>query len=82
MKKTLITITAIIFSFQIIAQDYSAPSPEQQAEWRKIAHEEAQKTVVSSTVKNFFKNKLILLVVGGAVVAIGSVVFSKKDETK
>ena len=82
MKKTLITITAIILSFQIIAQDYSAPSPEQQAEWRRIAHEEGQKTVVSSTVKNFFKNKLILLVVGGAVVAVGSVVFSKKDETK
>jgi len=69
--RTFILATIIVLSQGFVhAQNYPGPSSEQQAEWRRIAREEGQKTVASSTVKNFFRNKLIFLVIGGVIVAI------------
>ncbi len=80
--RTFILATMIILSQGYIhAQNYPEPSSEQQAEWRRIAREEGQKTVASSTVINFFRNKLIFLVIGGAIIAIGGMaVSSRKNE--
>jgi hypothetical protein len=81
MKTILLVLATVFITTQYKAQNNEAPSAEQMAEWRRIAHEEGQKTVVSSTIKNFFRNKMILLVVGGLVVAIGgAIVNSTKKE--
>jgi hypothetical protein len=78
-----VAMVVMIFLFQGIsqAQNYEGPSYEQQSEWRRIAHEEGQKTMVKSTVKNYFRNKLIFLVIGGVIVAIGGMAAaSNKNE--
>jgi hypothetical protein len=81
MKTIYIFITALILSIPVNAQNVEAPSAEQQAEWSRIAHEEGQKSVASNTVKNFFRNKLIFLVIGGAIALVGgAVAMSNKDE--
>ena len=60
MKTILLVLATLFITTQYKAQNNEALSAEQMAEWRRIAHEEGQKTVVGSTIKNFFRNKLIL----------------------
>lgn len=81
MKTMIVLLTSLILSLQLSAQNVEPPSAEQQAEWRRIAHEEGQKSVASNTVKNFFRNKLIFLVIGGAIAVVGgAIAFSNKDK--
>ena len=83
MKTFLLVLATVFITTQYKAQNNEAPSAEQMAEWRRIAHEEGQKTVVGSTIKNFFRNKLIFLVIGGAVVLIGGAfAVSNKDQNQ
>jgi hypothetical protein len=83
MKTILLVLATVFITTQYKAQNNEAPSAEQMAEWRRIAHEEGQKTVVGSTIKNFFRNKLIFLVIGGAVVLIGGAfAVSNKDQNQ
>jgi hypothetical protein len=62
------------------AQNVEPPSAELQAEWHRIAKEEGQKSVASNTVKNFFRNKLIFLVIGGAIALVGGAVAMSNTE--
>jgi hypothetical protein len=80
--RTLILVSIIVlFQGFAHAQNNDGPSAKQQAEWRRIAQEEGQKTVATSTVKNFFRNKLIFLVIGGVIIAIvGLALSSEKKE--
>lgn len=81
MKTIYVLFTSLILSIQVSAQNVEPPTDEQQAEWRRIAHEEGQKSVVSNTVKNFFRNKLIFIVIGGAIALVGgAVAMSNKDK--
>ncbi len=81
MKTMIVLLTSLILSLQLSAQNVEPPSAEQQAEWLRIAHEEGQKSVASNTVKNFFRNKLIFLVIGGAIAVVGgAIAFSNKDK--
>ena len=81
MKTIYVFFTSLILSIQLNAQNIEPPSAEQQAEWRRIAHEEGQKSVASNTVKNFFRNKLIFIVIGGAIALVGgAVAMSNKDK--
>jgi len=81
MKTMIVLLTSLFLSLQLSAQNVEPPSAEQQAEWRRIAHEEGQKSVASNTVKNFFRNKLIFLVIGGAIAVVGgAIAFSNKDK--
>ncbi len=81
MKTIYVLFASLMLSIQLNAQNTEPPSAEQQPEWRKIAHEEGQKSVASNTVKNFFRNKIIFLVIGGAIALVGGVVAtSNKDE--
>ena len=83
MKTFLLVLATVFITTQYKAQNNEAPSAEQMAEWRRIAHEEGQKKVVGSTIKNFFRNKLIFLVIGGAVVLIGGAfAVSNKDQNQ
>ena len=83
MKTFLLVLATVFLTTQYKAQNNEAPSAEQMAEWRRIAHEEGQKKVVGSTIKNFFRNKLIFLVIGGAVVLIGGAfAVSNKDQNQ
>jgi hypothetical protein len=83
MKTFLLVLATVFITTQYKAQNNEAPSAEQITEWRRIAHEEGQKTVVGSTIKNFFRNKLIFLVIGGAVVLIGGAfAVSNKDQNQ
>lgn len=75
--KTIITgALVVLFNTMSIAQNFEGPSYEQQAEWRREAHEAGQKTMVTSTVKNFFKHKIIFIVIGGAIALIGGAAMS------
>ncbi len=75
--KTLITgAFVVLFNTLSIAQNFEGPSYEQQVEWRREAHEAGQKTMVTSTVKNFFKHKIIFIVIGGAIALIGAAAMS------
>lgn len=81
MKTILLVLATVFLSLQYKAQNNEVPSAEQITQWRRIANEEGQKSVTSNTVKNFFRNKLIFLVIGGAVALIGGVVaMSNKEE--
>ena len=81
MKTIYVLFTSLILSIQVSAQNVEPPTAEQQAEWRRIAHEEGQKSVASNTVKNFFRNKLIFIVIGGAIALVGgAVAMSNKDK--
>jgi hypothetical protein len=81
MKTIYVLFTSLILSIQLNAQNVEPPSAEQMAEWKRIAHEEGQKSVASNTVKNFFRNKLIFLVFGGAIALVGgAVAMSNKDD--
>ena len=81
MKTILLVLATVFLSLQYKAQNNEVPSAEQITQWRRIANEEGQKSVTSYTVKNFFRNKLIFLVIGGAVALIGGVVaMSNKEE--
>ncbi|MFM7682781.1 MAG: hypothetical protein ACKO7P_08550 [Bacteroidota bacterium] len=81
MKTMIVLLTSLILSLQLSAQNVEPPTAEQQDEWRRIAHEEGQKSVASNTVKNFFRNKLIFLVIGGAIAVVGgAIAFSNKDK--
>lgn len=82
MKKIILSITILLIQGVSLAQNYGSPSYEQQEKWRRIAHQEGQKTMVQSTVKNFFRNKIIFLVIGGVIAAIGGLAISsnKKEE--
>ena len=80
MKTILLVLATVLLSLQYNAQNNEAPSAEQITEWRRIAHEQGQKSVASNTVKNFFRNKLIFLVIGGAVALIGGVVVMSNNE--
>lgn len=81
MKTIYVLFTSLMHSLQLNAQNTEPPSAEQQAEWRRIAHEEGQRSVASNTVKNFFRNKLIFLVIGGAIALVGgAVAMSNKNE--
>jgi hypothetical protein len=81
MKTIYVLCTSLMLSLQLNAQNTEPPTAEQQAEWRRIAHEEGQKSVASNTVKNFFRNKLIFLVIGGAIALVGgAVTMSNKEE--
>lgn len=81
MKTIYVLFTSLVLSIQLNAQNVEPPTAEQQAEWRRIAQEEGQKSVASNTVKNFFRNKLIFLVIGGAVALVGgAVAVSTKDK--
>ena len=81
MKTILLILPTVLLSLQYKAQNNEVPSAEQITQWRRIANEEGQKSVTSYTVKNFFRNKLIFLVIGGAVALIGGVVaMSNKEE--
>ena len=83
MKTFLLVLATVFITTQYKAQNNEALSAEQMAEWRRIAHEEGQKTVVGSTIKNFFRNKLIFLVIGGSVVLIGGAfAVSNKDQNQ
>ena len=83
MKTIYVLFTSLMLSLQLNAQNTEPPTAEQQAEWQRIAHEEGQKSVGSNTVKNFFRNKLIFLVIGGAIALVGgAVAMSNKDEKK
>jgi len=83
MKTIYVLFTSLLLSLQLNAQNTESPTAEQQAEWRRIAHEEGQKSVATNTVKNFFRNKLIFLVIGGAIALVGgAVAMSDKDEKK
>ncbi len=81
--KTIISGAFVVLIHSLtMAQNFEGPSMEQEAEWRRQAHDAGQKTVVNSTVKNFFKHKLIFLVIGGAIAVIGGASMSstKNDE--
>jgi hypothetical protein len=81
MKTILLVLATVFLSLQYKAQNNEVPSAEQITQWRRIANEEGQKSVTSYTVKNFFRNTLIFLVIGGAVALIGGVVaMSNKEE--
>jgi hypothetical protein len=83
MKTIYVLFSSLMLSVQLNAQNVEPPSEEQMAEWRRIAHEEGQKSVASNTVKNFFRNKLIFLVIGGAVALVGgAVAMSNKEKNK
>lgn len=81
MKTIYVLFTSLILSIQVSAQNVEPPTAEQQAEWRRIAHEEGQKSVAFNTVKNFYRNKLIFLVIGGVIALVGgAVAMSNKDK--
>jgi hypothetical protein len=81
MKTILLVLATAFITTQYNAQNNEAPSAEQMAEWRKMAHEEGQKTLKVSFVSSYLKHKIILLVVGAVVVAIGgAIVNSNKNE--
>jgi hypothetical protein len=81
MKTFILIFMIVLFQGFAHAQNYDGPTAEQQAEWRRIAQEEGQKTLATSTVKNFFRNKLIFLVIGGVIIAIvGLTMSSEKKE--
>jgi hypothetical protein len=83
MKTIYVLFSSLMLSVQLNAQNVEPPSEEQMAEWRRIAYEEGQKSVASNTVKNFFRNKLIFLVIGGAVALVGgAVAMSNKEKNK
>jgi hypothetical protein len=80
MKTIYVLFTSLILSIQLYAQNVEPPSAEQQAEWHRIAKEEGQKSVGTNTVKNFFRNKLIFLVIGGAIALVGGAVAMSNTE--
>ena len=80
MKTIYLLFTSLILSIQLNAQNIEPPSAEKQAEWRRIAKEEGQKSVGTNTVKNFFRNKLIFLVIGGAIALVGGAVAMSNKE--
>ncbi len=82
MKKLILVFVVVFITIQYNAQNYNEPSAEQQAEWRKIAHEEGQKSMGNSVVMNFFRNKFIFLVIGGVIVLIGTSAASSKNHDK
>jgi len=83
MKTIYVLFTSLMFCLQINAQNAEPPSAEQTAEWRRIAHEEGQKSVATNTVKNFFRNKLIFLIIGGAIALVGgAIAMSNKEKNK
>ena len=83
MKTFLLVLATVFITTQYKAQNNEAPSAEQMAEWRRIAHEEGQKSVPWNVVRIFFRNKLIFLVLGGAVVLIGGAfAVSNKDQNQ
>ena len=49
-------------------------------EWHRIAKAEGEKTMISSTIKNFFRNKMIFLLIGGAVVVIGGAISKNSNK--
>jgi hypothetical protein len=81
--KTLLTLLLIVlFQGICLSQDIPAPTYEQEREWRQQAEEAGRETMFTSTVKNFYRNKLIFLVIGGIAVAICgfSALSDKKEE--
>jgi hypothetical protein len=83
MKTIYVLFSSLMLFVQLNAQNVEPPTEGQMAEWRRIAHEEGQKSVASNTVKNFFRNKLIFLVIGGAVALVGgAVAMSNKEKNK
>jgi len=82
MKTLLTMLLIVLFQGICFSQDIPGHTYEQEREWRQQAEEAGRKTMFTSTVKNFYRNKLIFLVIGGIVVAIGgfSALSDKKEE--
>ena len=81
MKTFLLVLATVFITTQYKAQNNEALSAEQMAEWRRMAHEEGQTMMTGSFVSSYLKHKIILLVVGVVVVAIGgAIVNSTKNE--
>ena len=79
IKRVVFFLFILVCSANISAQvNQQIPTDEQEKEWRRIANEEGQNTMVESTVKNFFRNKLIFLVIGGVVVGLGAISLRSK----
>ncbi len=81
MKKIILLSYLTCSLFYASAQNLNGPSEEQMNEWHRIAKAEGEKTMISSTFKNFFRNKLIFFIIGGVVVVVGGAISqnSKKD---
>jgi hypothetical protein len=80
MKTILLVLATVFITTQYKAQNNEVPSAEQ-IEWRRMAHEEGQTMMTGSFVSSYLKHKIILLVVGVVVVAIGgAIVNSNKNE--
>jgi hypothetical protein len=79
IKRVVFFLFILVCSANITAQvNQQIPTDEQEKKWRRIANEEGQNTMVESTVKNFFRNKLIFLVIGGVVVGLGAISLRSK----
>ena len=62
------------------AQNLNTPTEAQMNEWHRIAKAEGEKTMISSTIMNFFRNKMIFLLIGGAVVVIGGAISKNSNK--
>jgi hypothetical protein len=82
MRTLLTMLLILLFQGICLSQDIPAPTYEQEREWRQQAEEAGRGTMFTSTVRNFYRNKLIFLVIGGIVVAIGGfyTLSDKKEE--
>ena len=82
----ILLLILLLFAFQTNGncQNYNHPSAEQQREWHQKAEKEGKKTVLRNTAKNFYRNKLIFLIIGGAVALLLSkkVIYQDGNENK
>ena len=79
--KTLFTLLLLLsINFTMQAQYNNGPSAEQQLELRKKAREAGEEATQKSFIYYFFRNKLIFILIGGALIGGGSLLFHDGDE--
>ena len=80
MKKIILLLSLTCSLFYVSAQNLNGPTEAQMNEWHRIAKAEGEKTMISSTITNFFRNKIIFLIIGGAVVIVGGAISKNSNK--
>ena len=80
MKKIILLLSLTCSLFYANAQNLNAPTEAQMNEWHRIAKAEGEKAMISSTITNFFRNKIIFLIIGGAIVIVGGAISKNSNE--
>ena len=83
IMKTLCTLLLLLsINFTMQAQYNNGPTTEELIEMREKASEAGNQTFQKSFIYYFFRNKLIFILIGGAVIGGGSLLFHKGDESE